>query len=81
MAAEIIFYGILIYIVYKLVFDFIVPVSHAGRQMKQQFRDAHNHMQQQANAFKQEQPREHQTTTPQRPKNATGEYIDFEEIK
>ncbi len=80
MAAEIIFYAILIYIVYKLVFDFIVPVSNAGKQMKQQFRDAHSRMQEQPNTFHQEQaPGQH--TTQQRQKNATGEYIDFEEIK
>jgi uncharacterized protein YybS (DUF2232 family) len=80
MAAELIFYAILIYLIYKVVFDFIVPVAHAGKQMKQQFRDAHNHTQEQANTFQQEEPR-NQRTPGQKPKSPTGDYIDFEEIK
>ena len=80
MAAEIFFYGILIYIVYKIVFDFIVPVSHASKQMKQQFRDVHSTMRDQSTSFQQEQNRQ-QHATPKQPKNSAGEYIDFEEIK
>jgi uncharacterized protein YybS (DUF2232 family) len=78
MAAEIIFYAILIYLGYKIVFDFIIPVSHAGKQMKQQFRDVHSHMQEQAKAYQQPpQP----TEQPNARKTTKGDYIDFEEIK
>lgn len=78
MAAEIIFYAILIYFVYKLVFDFILPVSQAGKQMKQQFRDVQNHMHEQQSAFRQQQPRAEQKQPSKAPKD---DYIDFEEIK
>ena len=67
MAAELIFYAILIYFLYKVVFDFIVPVAHAGKQMKQQFRDAHNHTQEQTNTFQEET--RNQRTPGQKPKS------------
>jgi len=79
MLAEIFFYAILIYIVYKLVFDFIVPVSHATKQMKQQFNDVRNNMQEHPNR-PQQNHNPHQTTA-QQSKNKAGEYIDFEEVK
>ena len=79
MLAEIFFYAILIYIVYKLVFDFIVPVSHATKQMKQQFNDVRNNMQQPNEQQQYHNP--HQQSTPQQSKGKTGEYIDFEEVK
>ncbi|MBS1948071.1 MAG: hypothetical protein JST47_09920 [Bacteroidetes bacterium] len=74
MLAEVIFYAIVIYLIYKIVFDFIVPVSHAGRQMKQQFQDIHEHMQQRANHS---QPQHKK----QKSKGAVGDYIEFEEVK
>jgi uncharacterized protein YybS (DUF2232 family) len=80
MAAEIFFYGILIYIVYKIVFDFIVPVSQAGKQMKQQFRDVHSAMRDQSVTFQQQQNPQQQAA-PKQSKNSASEYIDFEEIK
>jgi Sec-independent protein translocase protein TatA len=80
MLAEIFFYGIIIYLVYKLVFDLILPVSHATKQMKQQFNDVRNNMQEQQNR-PQQNHNPHQQTTPQQSKNKTGEYIDFEEVK
>jgi uncharacterized protein YybS (DUF2232 family) len=79
MLAEIFFYGIIIYLVYKLVFDLIMPVSSATKQMKQQFRDVHTHMQEQAN------PPRQQEEAPKKagPKSGkvVGDYIDFEEVK
>jgi hypothetical protein len=80
MLAEIFFYAILIYIVYKLVFDFIVPVSHATKQMKQQFNDVRNNMQQ-PNEQQQYRHPHQQQSTPQQSKGKTDEYIDFEEVK
>lgn len=79
MLAEIFFYAIVIYLVYKIVFDFIVPVSHAGRHMKQQFKDANEHMQQQANNFQQQN--EQRNNTQPKSKKVVGDYIDFEEVK
>ena len=80
MLAEIFFYAIVIYIVYKLVFDFILPVSNATKQMKQQFNDVRNNMQQ-PNETQQQYHNPHQHTAPQQSKGKAGEYIDFEEVK
>ena len=79
MLAEIFFFGIVIYVAYKIIFNFIVPVSHAGKQMRQQFRNMNEHMQQQANQYQQEPAQQHHAA--QKSKNVVGDYIDFEEIK
>ena len=79
MLAEIFFYGIIIYLVYKLVFDLIMPVSSAAKQMKQQFRDAHTHMQGQQNPSRQQD--EPKKRGEPKSEKVTGDYIDFEEVK
>lgn len=79
MLAEIFFYAIVIYLVYKIVFDFIVPVSHAGKQMKQQFKNANEHFTQRANNFQQQNSQ--QNNKPPKSKKVVGDYIDFEEVK
>ncbi|HVM87302.1 MAG TPA: DUF4834 family protein [Puia sp.] len=79
MLAEVLFYAIVIYLIYKIIFDFIVPVSHAGRQMKQQFQDLHDQMQQPSNNS---QPQKRQQNNKQeKTKDVVGDYIDFEEVK
>ena len=79
MLAEVFFYGIVIYLIYKIIFDFIVPVSHAGKQMKQQFKDVHENMQQQAENYQQQSERQNKTQP--KSKKVVGDYIDFEEVK
>ena len=78
MLAEIFFFGILIYIAYKVIFNFIVPVSHASKQMRQQFRNMHEHAQQQANNFQQQS--QQQNNPQQKSKEVVGDYIEFEEV-
>jgi len=79
MAAEIFFYGIVIYLVYRLVFHFILPVSHAGKQMRQHFRDNAHQSQKSEDSFG--------TQSHSRPaansgsKRNSDDYIDFEEVK
>ena len=71
-----------VYVVYKLVFDLVIPVFRASRQVHQQFRNMQDHMNQQANASKNTQSAQRdqdKTARPQKP--APGDYIDFEEIK
>lgn len=75
---KIIIYGILFYFLYKLIFDFIIPVSRATGQIKSKIRQAqqeqrrYQEQQQQADSQQQFQKTE-------APKDA--EYIDFEEVK
>jgi hypothetical protein len=74
MLAEIFFYAIVIYLVYKIIFDFIVPVSGAGRQMKQQFKNVNEH-------FNQQQQKAQENNNQPKSKKVVGDYIDFEEVK
>jgi lipopolysaccharide export LptBFGC system permease protein LptF len=74
MLAEIFFYAIVIYLVYKIIFDFIVPVSNAGRQMKQQFKNVNEH-------FNKQQQNAQQNNNQPKSKKVVGDYIDFEEVK
>ncbi|MBS1669033.1 MAG: DUF4834 family protein [Bacteroidetes bacterium] len=80
MLAEVLFFGIVIYLIYKVLFDFILPVSHAGKQMRQQFRDMNEHMRQQQQNNYQEQ-NNHQNTSTRKAEKVEGDYIDFEEVK
>ena len=81
MILRFLFYAFLIYLAYKLVFDFIIPVYRTTRKIKKGFRE----MQEQMNAGMQgRQPGEpvQGKTVQQKPSAATqGDYIDFEEVK
>jgi hypothetical protein len=73
---------LLVYLLYRFIAGFIIPLFRASRQMRQQFQD----MNRQAN----QQP-DHQAqsgNTPSDPSGTSktgsskvGEYIDFEEVK
>ncbi len=79
MLAEIFFWAIVIYLVYKVVFGFIMPISQSGKEMHRQFRNMNEQMRQQPDNFRQrsEQPNHSQPKS----KNKVGDYIDFEEVK
>ena len=70
---------LLIYILYKLIFDFIIPIYQTTKKVKSQFGEMHNKMQEQMNAFNQKQ-----NSPSQKPKQEEvkkEDYIDYEEIK
>lgn len=76
---RVIFELLVLYLVYKLIFDFIIPVYKTTKQVKQKV----NEMQSQMNEHKQQQ-QENQFTA--EPKNNTTkpkkeDYIEFEEVK
>jgi hypothetical protein len=68
----------LIYILYKLIFEFVIPVYQSTQKIRKQFGEMHNKMQQDMNAA-------NATTSPEKPKESMvkreGDYIEFEEIK
>jgi hypothetical protein len=69
-----------IYILYKLVFDFIIPIYRTTKQMGGKMREMQENMtrqQQQEQAF--QQNRQQATAAPKQ-KNSD-DYIDYEEIK
>ena len=72
--SEIFFLAIVLYLLYRFIFGFLVPVVRTTKQVRQQFRN----MQEGGNAgASQQQPRQEQK--PKQP--PVGEYIDFEEVK
>jgi hypothetical protein len=76
-----ILYGILVYIAYRFIFHFVIPVYKASRHIKKGFREMHERMQeQQGNQQKAySSTTTSPKTTPARP--SANDYIDFEEIK
>jgi hypothetical protein len=72
---EIIFVGFVLYMLYKLVFNLIVPVSKATSAV----RDKMKQMQEEQMRQTQQKPRQ----TSRNPDTTTtdGEYIEFEEVK
>jgi len=66
----------LVYVLYKLIFDFVVPIYQSAGKMKRQFGEMQNRMQQDINASKAQSKTEAAKTV-----KKEGDYIDFEEIK
>ena len=64
-----------IYALYRLIFDFIIPVVRVSGQMKKKMREFQNTMDQQNGQV--QEPTKHPNTTKQK----NGDYIDFEEVK
>lgn len=79
MLLELIFWIFVIYLVYKFVFELLIPTSTVAVQMKnkmRQMQEAQQRMQQQMN--QQQQPAQKKSSAPSPSKD---DYIDFEEVK
>jgi hypothetical protein len=73
-------YAFLLYLLYRLVFHFIIPVYKTTRQVKKQFRGMHGRMQDYMN--QQQQAQQQSSVQKQETgKGKAGDYIDFEEVK
>jgi hypothetical protein len=77
MILSFLFYAFLAYLLFRLVFNFILPVYRTTRKVKRTFREMKERMNQQSG----------QATPSQAPppeasqESPLGEYIDFEEVK
>ena len=68
-----------LYLLYKLIFDFIVPIYQTTKQVKQKVNEIHRNMNEQAN---QQQRKEfNSSANPASPKPKSDDYIEFEEVK
>jgi hypothetical protein len=76
MILRILLYALVAYALYKLVFDFIIPVYRTGRQIRKQFNDVKQRMEGQDHFSNIPEPK-----TSSAADNKAGEYIDFEEVK
>lgn len=63
-----------IYALYRLIFDVIIPVARVSSQMKKKMREFQDTMHQQ-------NPPEETLKQTRDTKQKTGDYIDFEEVK
>ena len=72
-----IIWGIVIYLIYKFVFELVVPVTKATAQMKDKLQD----LKQQQEAFQQQQTQQQQAPQPKATPTNKGDYIEFEEVK
>ncbi|MBS1620348.1 MAG: hypothetical protein JST10_13950 [Bacteroidetes bacterium] len=79
MILRLLLYAFLIYLLYKIVFNFIIPVYKTSRQIKKGFRDVHQRMSEQMNSKKQYPASPEPKAA--NPKSKAEDYIDFEEIK
>lgn len=72
-------YAFLIYLAYRLVFHFIIPVYKTTKQVKKQFREMHSRMEDHLN--QQQANQQAPPIQPENKKTQPGDYIDFEEVK
>jgi sortase (surface protein transpeptidase) len=76
---RVIFELFVLYLLYKLIFDFIIPVYQTTKQVKQKVGEMQNQMNEQ---MKQQQPGSFSTADKQdTPKPGKEDYIEFEEVK
>ena len=67
----------LIYLLYKLIFDFIIPVYESSKKIKKQFGEMQDKMQNDINKYQSHPNRAEPEPAPQQ----ESDNIDFEEIK
>lgn len=82
--SKILLYALLIYLLYRFITQFVVPVSRATSQMKDKIREMQQVQEQQARQAQQARETA-QAQTQAQPKPGTGsrggDYIEFEEVK
>jgi len=82
--SEIFFLAIVLYLLYRFVFNFLLPVVRTTRQVRQQFRNMQEGMGGEQQPFNGNGERVQSQQKQQRPsggKPPKEDYIDFEEIK
>ena len=74
------FYAFLLYLAFRLIFDFIIPVYKTTKRVRKGFKEMHERMNQHAEQYQQQEnyPKQNQSN---HDKSGSGDYIDFEEIK
>jgi hypothetical protein len=70
----------LLYLLYKLIFDFIIPVYESSKRIKKQFGEMQEKMQNDMRSY-QNQQQAQQAPQQEKTSKKEGDYIDFEEIK
>jgi|688.fasta_scaffold10845_4 Sec-independent protein translocase protein TatA len=82
--AKFLIYGFLIYVVFKFITEWVLPVGKATREMKakvQEMQDRQRAFEQQQAASQRQEETINQKQTKQGDNRSSGDYIDFEEVK
>jgi hypothetical protein len=79
MILSFLFFTFVAYLVFKLVFDFVLPIYKTTRDVRQKFREMNSQMRGQQNG--QAAQNKQQKNNEDSAKSPLGEYIDFEEVK
>ena len=80
MILSFLFFAFLTYLLFRLVFDFIIPIYRTTKKVKRTFREMNERMNGQQTSQSAQQAKTN-TTEPVDKKTKLGEYIDFEEVK
>ena len=79
---KLIIYGILLYLLYKFVFELVIPVSKATSQVKDKLKEMQEEqLRQQQYQQQQAQAAEVQAQQAKQAGTKSGDYIEFEEVK
>lgn len=78
MIFRVILYAFLAYLLYKIVFNLIIPVYKTTKQFKKGFREMHERMNDHMKEQGQPIPQNNSRPSSKKP---SGDYIDFEEVK
>lgn len=76
-----IIWAIVLYVLFRFIFNFVVPLVRAGRQMRRQMHEFQNKMNQQYSDGQQNGASFQTNARKEEPAEKAGDYIDFEEIK
>jgi hypothetical protein len=77
---KLIIYGFLIYLLYKFIFELVIPVSKATTQVKDKLREMQQ-MQEQQNARDQYTHKATSAESNSAPPKKSDDYIEFEDLK
>jgi len=72
-----IFFAFIAYLLFRLVFDFVIPIYRTTKRVKKTFREMHQKM----NGQSADAPPHQKKKTDDKKKQPSGDYIDFEEVK
>lgn len=79
MILSFLFFTFVAYLIFRLVFDFLLPVYRTTRQVRQKFREMNRQTHKQEGSPAPSGTQKKSSTEAN--KSPVGEYIDFEEVK
>lgn len=78
---KLIIYGILLYLLYKFVFELVIPVSKATSQVKDKLKEMQEQQMRQQQQAQAAQAQAAQAEQVKQTEKKGGDYIEFEEVK